>query len=379
MMRELADNILDIAQNSIAAGASLVEIDISVSRAQDTVSLAFIDDGCGMSEDMVRAVCDPFTTTRKTRKVGLGLPLLKMTAQATGGEMSIASKPGEGTTVRVTFGLSHIDRPPMGDVPGAFFRMMCENEAFDVESRPNKWGGGYCTEFPKFRQPFILANFNGTSGDVDVVTHEAGHALNAYLIADNRFALELGCGGMETAETHSMSMEFFAWPYLDAFFPKAGDAERYRFQHALDALSFLPYGTMVDEFQHRVYAEPGLTPAERNAVWLELEAKYRPYIDQSGIPYLERGTRWQYQMHIYETPFYYIDYCLAQTAAFQFLLASQDDYDDAFARYLHLSQQGGEKLWTDLLAEAGFRSPFEPGALAQLAARVEPLIRKHTV
>ena len=267
----------------------------------------------------------------------------------------------------------------MGDVPGAFFRMMCENEAFDVESRPNKWGGGYCTEFPKFRQPFILANFNGTSGDVDVVTHEAGHALNAYLIADNRFALELGCGGMETAETHSMSMEFFAWPYLDAFFPKAGDAERYRFQHALDALSFLPYGTMVDEFQHRVYAEPGLTPAERNAVWLELEAKYRPYIDQSGIPYLERGTRWQYQMHIYETPFYYIDYCLAQTAAFQFLLASQDDYDDAFARYLHLSQQGGEKLWTDLLAEAGFRSPFEPGALAQLAARVEPLIRKHTV
>ena len=225
----------------------------------------------------------------------------------------------------------------------------------------------------------ILANFTGTSGDVDVVTHEAGHALNAYLIADNRFALELGCGGMETAETHSMSMEFFAWPYLDAFFPKAGDAERYRFQHALDALSFLPYGTMVDEFQHRVYAEPGLTPAERNAVWLELEAKYRPYIDQSGIPYLERGTRWQYQMHIYETPFYYIDYCLAQTAAFQFLLASQDDYDDAFARYLHLSQQGGEKLWTDLLAEAGFRSPFEPGALAQLAARVEPLIRKHTV
>ena len=226
---------------------------------------------------------------------------------------------------------------------------------------------------------FESANFNGTSGDVDVVTHEAGHALNAYLIADNRFALELGCGGMETAETHSMSMEFFAWPYLDAFFPKAGDAERYRFQHALDALSFLPYGTMVDEFQHRVYADPDLTPAERNAVWLELEAKYRPYIDQSGIPYLERGTRWQYQMHIYETPFYYIDYCLAQTAAFQFLLASQDDYDDAFARYLHLSQQGGEKLWTDLLAEAGFRSPFEPGALAQLAARVEPLIRKHTV
>lgn len=131
MMRELADNILDIAQNSIAAGASLVEIDISVSRAQDTVSLVFIDDGCGMSEDMVRAVCDPFTTTRKTRKVGLGLPLLKMTAQATGGEMSIASKPGEGTTVRVTFGLSHIDRPPMGDVPGVLYALVLMNPTTD--------------------------------------------------------------------------------------------------------------------------------------------------------------------------------------------------------------------------------------------------------
>ena len=131
MMRELADNILDIAQNSIAAGASLMEIDISVSRAQDTVSLAFIDDGCGMSEDMVRAVCDPFTTTRKTRKVGLGLPLLKMTAQATGGEMSIASKPGEGTTVRVTFGLSHIDRPPMGDVPGVLYTLVLMNPTTD--------------------------------------------------------------------------------------------------------------------------------------------------------------------------------------------------------------------------------------------------------
>ena len=131
MMRELADNILDIAQNSIAAGASLVEIDIVVSHAQDTVSLAFIDNGCGMSEDMVRAVCDPFTTTRKTRKVGLGLPLLKMTAQATGGEMSIASQMGEGTTVRVSFGLSHIDRPPMGDVSGVLHTLVLMNPQTD--------------------------------------------------------------------------------------------------------------------------------------------------------------------------------------------------------------------------------------------------------
>ena len=262
----------------------------------------------------------------------------------------------------------------MGKDPGDFIDMMIDNEAFDVDSRRNKWGGGYCTEFPKFKQPFILANFNGTAGDVDVMTHEAGHALNAYLIADNRFALELGCGGMETAETHSMSMEFFCWPHMEKFFGE--NAGKYRFMHALDSLSFIPYGTMVDAFQHIVYENPDMTPAERNAAWLELEGKFRPHISFEGMPYLEKGTRWQYQMHIYESPFYYIDYCLAQTAAFNFLLASQENYDDAFARYMHLSRQGGEKVWTDLLDEAGFVPPFVPGALATLATKVEALIDK---
>ena len=261
----------------------------------------------------------------------------------------------------------------MGGETGAFIDMMLENEAFDVDARKNKWGGGYCTEFPKYRQPFILANFNGTAGDVDVVTHEAGHALNAWLIADNRFALELGCGGMETAETHSMSMEFFAWPYMESFFGE--DADKYRYMHALDAFSFLPYGTAVDAFQHLVYENPDMTPRERNETWLKLEAQFRPHISMEGMPYLEEGTRWQYQMHIYETPFYYIDYCLAQTAAFCFLLASREDYDDAFSRYLRLSRQGGEKLWTELLEEAGFPSPFSPGALKELAGRVQTLLK----
>ena len=262
----------------------------------------------------------------------------------------------------------------MGEETGAFIDMMLENEAFDVDARKNKWGGGYCTEFAKYKQPFILANFNGTAGDVDVVTHEAGHALNAYLIADNRFALELGCGGMETAETHSMSMEFFAWPHMEKFF--GDDAGKYKFMHALESFSFIPYGTMVDAFQHIVYENPDMTPDERDAAWLELERDFRPHIHWEGMPYLEKGTRWQYQMHIYESPFYYIDYCLAQTAAFRFLLASLEDYDGAFARYLRLSRQGGEKVWTDLLEEAGFPSPFEPGALKDLAVKVESLLEK---
>ena len=259
-----------------------------------------------------------------------------------------------------------------------FIDFMQDNELFDVESRPGKMSGGYMTSLPTYKAPFIFANWNNTSADVDVLTHECGHAFEGYVAErDPKVPADLECPGMESAEIHSMAMEFLTAPWHHLLFGK--DTEKYALLHAEDSFLFLAYGCIVDEFQHRMYQNPNLTPDERNAVWLELEAKYRPYIDQRGIPYLERGTRWQYQMHIYETPFYYIDYCLAQTAAFQFLLASQDDYDDAFARYLHLSQQGGEKLWTDLLAEAGFRSPFEPGALAQLAAQVEPLIRRHTV
>lgn len=262
----------------------------------------------------------------------------------------------------------------MSDESAAFIDLMLENDAFDVESRKNKWGGGYCTDIPKYKQPFILANFNGSADDVDVMTHEAGHAFNAFLISDNKFALEINCGGMETAETHSMSMEFFAWKYIDKFFGE--NATKYKYMHALGALSFIPYGTIVDYFQHIVYENPEMTPAERNEAWKDLCAKFLPHINLEGVPFLEDGRRWQYQMHIYESPFYYIDYCLAQTAAFGFLLASQEDYNDAFARYIRLMKQGGEQYYDILLEEAKIPSPFKDGALKEMAEKVEALLKK---
>ena len=257
---------------------------------------------------------------------------------------------------------------------GSFIDMMMENEAFDVVSRKNKWGGGYCTSFMKFDQPFILANFNGTAGDVDVMTHEAGHAFADYMIRNNRFKAELNVGGMETAETHSMSMEFFAWKYISKFF--GHDTDKYKYMHAFNAFSFIPYGTMVDEFQHIVYECPNLTAKDRKDVWKELEKKYRPYMSIEGIPYIEDGNRWQYQMHIFETPFYYIDYVLAQTAAFQFLILSLKDYDTAFKKYLNFVKCGGEKVFTDLLKDAGLRSPFEENALKDIAGEVLMMFEK---
>lgn len=249
---------------------------------------------------------------------------------------------------------------------GAFMRSMQENEAFDVESRDGKWGGGYCTSFPKYKQPFILANFNGSAGDIDVMTHEFGHALAGYYVF-NGGDINVNYG-METAECHSMSMEFFSWKYMDKFFGDA--AQDYRKSHLLSSLSFIPYGVIVDEYQHNVYENPDMTPAERKAMYLTLEEKYRPYLSFEGIPYLEEGTRWQYQMHIYESPFYYIDYCLAQTVAINFLLASLEDYDGAFNRYLNFTRTGGEKAFGQLVEDAAIPSPFTEGALDVMAEKV---------
>ncbi len=178
---------------------------------------------------------------------------------------------------------------------GAFMASMQENEAFDVDAREGKWGGGYCTTFPKYKQPFILANFNGSSGDVDVLTHEFGHALADYFLFKEG-NMDVGIGGMETAECHSMSMEFFSWRYMDKFF--GNQTENYFYKHLLSSLCFIPYGVAVDEFQHIVYEHPEYTPAQRKGVWRDLEAKYRPHLDYTGLPYLAEGTRWQYQMHI---------------------------------------------------------------------------------
>ena len=249
---------------------------------------------------------------------------------------------------------------------GTFMRSMQENEAFDVESRDGKWGGGYCTSFPKYKQPFILANFNGSAGDIDVMTHEFGHALAGYYVF-NGGDMNVNYG-METAECHSMSMEFFSWKYMDKFFGDA--AQDYRKSHLLSSLSFIPYGVIVDEYQHNVYENPDMTPAERKAMYLTLEEKYRPYLSFEGIPYLEEGTRWQYQMHIYESPFYYIDYCLAQTVAINFLLASLEDYDGAFNRYLNFTRTGGEKAFGQLVEDASIPSPFTEGALDVMAEKV---------
>lgn len=242
-----------------------------------------------------------------------------------------------------------------------FFRVMLDNELLDVLSTEGKAGGGYCTSIFDYEVPFIFANFNGTQDDVETVTHEAGHAFADYLNR-KRIPHEYIWPSLEACEVHSMSMEFFAWPWAEGFFGK--DTRKFYYSHLANALTFIPYGTMVDHFQHIVFEKPEMNPSERHAVWKELLGVYMPWMRLDGdIPFYSEGEGWQRQHHIYSSPFYYIDYCLAQTVALQFWAMIQRDPKEAWNHYMDYTEQGGSQVFTELLKNAGLDSPFEESCL----------------
>lgn len=253
-----------------------------------------------------------------------------------------------------------------------FFDFMMENELFDVLGRKTKKAGGYMTYLPVYQSPFIFANFNGTSGDVDVITHECGHAFQGYLSGKDPIR-EHSDITMETAEIHSMSMEFFAEKWMELFF---GDrAEDYRAMHIEDAAAFIPYGCMVDEFQHIVYENPQMTPAERNAAWTKLEKEYKPHLDYGDCKRFAEGGFWQRQLHIYDYPLYYIDYCLAQTCAMEFKVMMDEDFNKAWESYLKLCKLSASDFFTNMLPEVGLVSPFEEGCIKDMVEKLEQKIK----
>lgn len=249
-----------------------------------------------------------------------------------------------------------------------FFTFMQDNELMDLVSKKGKESGGYCTYISEHGAPYIFSNFNGTSGDIDVLTHEAGHAFQVY--ESRSFQVpEYSFPTYEACEIHSMSMEFFTWPWMDLFFKE--DADKYRFDHLASSLIFIPYGVTVDEFQHFVYENPDATPAERKKAWREIERKYLPHRDYADNEYLEQGAFWHKQGHIFSTPFYYIDYTLAQICAFQFWKKMHEDREAAWTDYLNLCRQGGSKSFTELVKVAGLILPFEDGCVTSVIGSIE--------
>lgn len=256
-----------------------------------------------------------------------------------------------------------------------FIDFMFENELFDVLSRDGKAPGGYCTEIADYKSPFIFSNFNATAGDVDVLTHEAGHAFEAYRAFKQELPSLLHSPTIEACECHSMSMEFLTAPWHHLFFGKQTD--KYELGHCEDALVFIPYGCMVDEFQHKVYENPEMTPEQRNELWLSLEKKYRPWIDFDNLPFYSRGGGWQRQLHIYEVPLYYIDYCMAQTVAFQFWNLSRENYAEAWKRYMTFVDKAGTATFAELVESAGLKVPYHAGCIKEIGERIIRWLEEH--
>lgn len=249
-----------------------------------------------------------------------------------------------------------------------FFNFMLDNELLDLVAKKGKAGGGYCTYIENYKAPFIFSNFNGTSGDIDVLTHEAGHAFQVY--ESRKFEIpEYNWPTYEACEIHSMSMEFFTWPWMKLFFEE--DTDKYYFSHLSSALLFLPYGVSVDEYQHYVYENPEVSPEDRKAAWRNIERKYLPHRDYEDNDYLERGGFWQRQGHIYSSPFYYIDYTLAQICALQFWKRARDNRQEAWEDYVNLCQKGGSQSFLQLVEIANLTSPFTDGCVQGVITEIQ--------
>ncbi len=255
-----------------------------------------------------------------------------------------------------------------------FFKMMSEQELFDLPTRPNKEMGGYCTSIYDYKVPFIFSNSNGTAADVDTLTHEAGHAFQSYCTMKNVTIPDLCFPTMESAEINSMSMEFFAHPWSHLFFKE--DSDKYHFLHIADSVLFLPYGCLVDHFQHEVYANPNMTSQERKSCWRKLEKIYKPDINYDEFPLLEKGGYFYRQGHIFQSPFYYIDYTLAQVCALQFYVRILNNDENAWKDYVHICELGGTKTFTEIVKEANLKVPFEDGCLTDVAIKIKEELDK---
>ncbi len=256
----------------------------------------------------------------------------------------------------------------MSPETGVYFDTMVEFDMFDLETRPGKLPGGFCAPLYTHRIPFIFSNFNGTSADINVLTHEAGHGFEVYSSTRALPLPEMTFSTNEVNEIHSMSMELFAYPWMELFFGE--DAEKYRQSHLADALITITYIVSVDEFQERVFEKPDMTAAERYAVWQEIEQVYMPWRNYDGNAFMEQGGFWLQKQHIFLYPFYYIEYALAQVCAFEFYSRMKEDRTSAWSDYCKLCCAGGSLGYFQLLQLANLTNPFQEGSVKRAVTTV---------
>ena len=263
----------------------------------------------------------------------------------------------------------------MSEETGEFIDFMIEHELMDLDNKPNKAATGYMTALNDYKAPFVYSCFNGTTGDVDVLTHEMGHAFAGYMAMRHQPLQALWSEPTDIAEIHSMSMEQFAYPYAELFFGEK--AEQYRFQHLQEAITFIPFGVAVDEFQHIVYENPDMTPTERTAAWSALEKKYMPWRDYGDDnEFFARGGWWYHKLHIYHYPFYYINYTLTTMGAMEFKKKMATDKAACWQDYMTLCKVGGSLGYLDTLKAANLAVPFEKGGVKRAISYAIEILSK---
>ena len=261
----------------------------------------------------------------------------------------------------------------MSPVASKYFDFMVDHGCLDLEAKPGKGPGGYMEYIPGLKTSFIFSNANGTSGDVEVLTHEFGHSLQGFLGGDIEVP-DYRAPGYECCEMHSMSMEYLTYPWMKYFFKQ--DTDKFLYQHLCDAITFIPYGAIVDAFQTYAYENPDKTPAEREAYWRELEKEYLPHRTYEGNDFLERGGYWMRQPHIFENPIYYLDYTIAQVVSLEFFLASEKDWQKTFDKYIAFDKLAGRYPFRSLLAKAGIENPMDNDTLEEVSRGVMEYLSK---
>ena len=255
---------------------------------------------------------------------------------------------------------------------GSFFDTMAEERLLDLESRPGKAPGGYCTKLGFSQRPFIFMNAVGVPDDVNTLVHEAGHSFHAFLAGPQPFVWQRGTGS-EAAELASMSMELLAAPYLaapDGYYA-ADDARRAQIEHLEDVLFSLAHIASVDAFQSWIYTSgEGGDATARDQAWLSIRSRFERGIDWSGLEQ-ERVSRWYRQLHIFQYPFYYIEYGIAQLGALQVWERSLADHGDAVRKYKQALSLGGTRSLPDIFAAAGAQLVFDTDSMGRLVDLVE--------
>jgi len=251
---------------------------------------------------------------------------------------------------------------------GGMFDTMRDGTSLDLEARAGKAPGGYQQSLDRQRKPFIFMNAAGTQRDVDTMIHEAGHAFHSMLCAHDPIR-DYRHAPIEFAEVASMSMELLAHPYLDEFYSEDG-LDRARRTHLEGIIRFLPWCATIDAYQHWLYTNPGHDLAARTEQWVALQDRFSPGVDWTGLEHA-RAASWHRQLHIFEVPFYYIEYGIAQLGSLQLWLQARKDEAAALANYRAAMTLGGSRPLPELFGAADLTFDFGPATVGRLIDAVQ--------